>query len=168
MGSPVRGSECGVAHIGGAKTIRTDDLNAEAFARTAAQRAGVGSEGAVAARERPMIDWDDVRYFLAAALGGSVRGAANRLGVNHSTVLRRIAQLEERLATQMFEKLPSACRLPPAACRLTSAGEEVLELAEQMEAIRRTRPQPAVRQWKRTRRRELPAGLVAARHADAG
>ena len=74
-----------------------------------------------------MIDWDDVRYFLAAARGGSVRAAANRLGVNHSTVLRRIAQLEERLGTQMFEKLPSGYRL-------TSAGEEVLELAEQMEA----------------------------------
>jgi hypothetical protein len=161
MGSPVRGSECGVAHIGGAKTIRTGDLNAEAFARTAAQRAGVGSEGAVAARERPMIDWDDVRYFLAAARGGSVRGAANRLGVNHSTVLRRIAQLEERLATQMFEKLPSGYRL-------TATGGEVLELAEQMETIRRTRPQPAVRQWKRTMRRELPAGPLAARHADAG
>ena len=74
-----------------------------------------------------MIDWDDVRYFLAAARGGSVRAAAERLGVNHATVLRRIAQLEERLGTQMFEKLPSGYRL-------TAAGEEVLELAEQMEA----------------------------------
>jgi DNA-binding transcriptional LysR family regulator len=34
-----------------------------------------------------MIDWDDVRYFLAAARGGSVRAAAKSLGVNHSTVL---------------------------------------------------------------------------------
>ena len=74
-----------------------------------------------------MIDWDDVRYFLAVARGGSVRAAAERLGVNHSTVLRRIAQLEERLGAQMFEKLPSGYRL-------TAAGEEVLELANQMEA----------------------------------
>jgi DNA-binding transcriptional LysR family regulator len=43
-----------------------------------------------------MMDWDDVRYFLAVARGGSVRAAAEGLGVNHSTVLRRIAQLEER------------------------------------------------------------------------
>jgi DNA-binding transcriptional LysR family regulator len=74
-----------------------------------------------------MIDWDDVRYFLAVARGRSVRAGAERLGVNHSTVLRRIAQLEERLGTQMFEKLPSGYRL-------TAAGEEVLELANQMEA----------------------------------
>ena len=74
-----------------------------------------------------MIDWDDVRYFLAVARGGSVRGAAARLGVNHATVLRRVAQLEEQLVVQMFEKLPTGYRL-------TAAGEEVLELAEQMEA----------------------------------
>ena len=74
-----------------------------------------------------MIDWDDVRYFLAAAKGGSVRSAAKRLGVNHATVLRRISQLEERLGAQMFEKLPSGYRLTPA-------GEEVLDLAIQMEA----------------------------------
>src|SRR3954454_15635793 len=78
-------------------------------------------------RNCTMIDWDDVRYFLAVARGGSVRAAAERLGVYHSTVLRRVAQLEERLGAQMFEKLPSGYRL-------TAAGEEVLELANQMEA----------------------------------
>jgi DNA-binding transcriptional LysR family regulator len=74
-----------------------------------------------------VIDWDDVRYFLAVARGGSVRAAAERLGVNHSTVLRRIAQLEERLGARMFEKRPSGYRM-------TDAGEEVLDLASQMEA----------------------------------
>ena len=74
-----------------------------------------------------MIDWDDIRYFLAVARGGSVRAAAKSLAVNHATVLRRIAQLEERLGALMFEKLP-------AGYRLTDAGEEVLELAKQMEA----------------------------------
>src|ERR1700754_3085893 len=73
-----------------------------------------------------MIDWDDVRYFLAVARGGSVRAPGERLKVNHATVLRRIAQLEKRLGAPMFEKLPSGYRL-------TAAGEEVLELASQME-----------------------------------
>src|SRR5690348_16083717 len=84
-------------------------------------------EAYAAVRDCTMIDWDDVRYFLAVARGGSVRAAAERLAVNHSTVLRRIAQLEERLGAHMFEKLPSGYRL-------TAAGEEVLELADQMEA----------------------------------
>ncbi|WP_213740569.1 LysR family transcriptional regulator [Bradyrhizobium sp. dw_411] len=74
-----------------------------------------------------MIDWDDVRYFLAVSRGGSVRAAAKSLGVNHATVLRRVAQLEERLGALMFEKLPGGYRL-------TAAGEEVLDLANQMEA----------------------------------
>ena len=74
-----------------------------------------------------MVDWDDVRYFLAVARGGSVRAAAERLQVNHSTVLRRIAQLEEHLGAQMFEKLPSGYRL-------TDTGEEVIAFAGQMEA----------------------------------
>src|ERR1700722_8575244 len=74
-----------------------------------------------------MMDWDDVRYFLAVAREGSVRAAAERLEVTHSTALRRIAQLEQRLGAQMFEKLPSGYRL-------TDAGEEILEFAEQMEA----------------------------------
>ena len=72
-----------------------------------------------------MIDWDDVRYFLAVARGGSVRAGAEHLGVNHSTVLRRISQLEERLGARMFDKLPSGYRL-------TEAGEEVFDFAEQM------------------------------------
>ena len=73
-----------------------------------------------------MVDWDDVRFFLAVARGGSVRAAAEQLGVNHSTVLRRVGQLEERLAAQLFDKRPSGYRI-------TEAGEEVLGLAEQME-----------------------------------
>lgn len=78
-------------------------------------------------KKTQMIDWDDVRYFLAVARSGSVRAAAEHLKVNHSTVLRHIAQLEERLGAQMFDRLPSGYRP-------TDAGEEVLEFAEQMEA----------------------------------
>ena len=73
------------------------------------------------------LEWDDFRLVKIIAEANGLAGAAERLGVNHSTVLRRIAQLEERLAAQMFEKLPSGYRL-------TAAGEEVLELANQMEA----------------------------------
>ena len=96
-------------------------------ARFSSKRLESPGTAQLSARECTMIDWDDVRYFLAVARGGSVRAAAKRLGVNHATVLRRIAQLEELLGAHMFEKLPSGYRL-------TAAGEEVLELANQMEA----------------------------------
>jgi molybdate transport repressor ModE-like protein len=72
------------------------------------------------------MDWDEVRYFLAVAQEGSVRAAAERLGVNHSTILRRMAQLESQLGAILFEKMPSGYRL-------TRAGEEIIPLAEQME-----------------------------------
>ncbi len=73
------------------------------------------------------MDWNDIQYFLATARGGSVRAAAERLGVNHATVLRRIGHLEAGLGARLFERLPSGYRV-------TDAGEEVLGLAEQMEA----------------------------------
>ena len=120
VGPPATGVECGSPHIGGAKSNRLDD-----YACRDVRRGLCKVHPAV--QDCTMIDWDDVRYFLAIARGGSVRAAAERLGVNHSTVLRRIAQFEERLGAHMFEKLPSGYRL-------TAAGEEVLELADQMEA----------------------------------
>jgi molybdate transport repressor ModE-like protein len=80
--------------------------------------------------DRTMVDWDDIRYFLAVAREGSVRSAAESLGVNHTTVLRRVAQLEESLGAQMFERLPSGYRL-------TDAGEEIVEFAGQMHATSR-------------------------------
>lgn len=73
-----------------------------------------------------MIDWDDVRFFLAVARSGSVRSAAESLKVNHTTVLRRIAQLEGRLGARLFEK-------KPAGYQLTGSGRDVLALAEEME-----------------------------------
>ncbi|WP_114285290.1 LysR family transcriptional regulator [Candidatus Halocynthiibacter alkanivorans] len=74
-----------------------------------------------------MNSWDDIRYFLSVSRSGSVRAAATALNVNHSTVLRRVSNLEAQLGTQLFEKLPSGYRL-------TLAGEEILDLATSMEA----------------------------------
>ncbi|MEM6927907.1 MAG: LysR family transcriptional regulator [Myxococcota bacterium] len=48
------------------------------------------------------MDWNDVRYFLAAARSGSLTAAAAALGVNQSTVSRRIRALEDELGTPLF------------------------------------------------------------------
>lgn len=52
----------------------------------------------------PGFDWDDLRYVLAIAEGGSLTTAASALGVRHSTVLRRLDALEARLGARLFER----------------------------------------------------------------
>jgi DNA-binding transcriptional LysR family regulator len=73
------------------------------------------------------MNWDDVRIFLAVARSGQILGAARRLGLNHATVSRRIASLEESLNTKLFRRLTTGSEL-------TAAGERLLERAEHMEA----------------------------------
>lgn len=64
------------------------------------------------------MDWDNYRVFLAVAKAPSVRAAAHRLGMSHSTVLRKLKQLEETMGTRLIEPLTSGVQL-------TQAGEEV-------------------------------------------
>ena len=72
------------------------------------------------------MNWDDLRIFLAIARTGTVSGAARRLDVQHSTVSRRLQQLEKRLETRLFEKKHSGYEL-------TAAGERLKEAALGME-----------------------------------
>ena len=62
-----------------------------------------------------MNNWDDIRYFLAVARGGNLSTAAKELGVNHSTVSRRIHAFEERHGVRLFERLPSGYEMNVAA-----------------------------------------------------
>lgn len=71
-------------------------------------------------------NWDELRIFLAVARAGSLSGAARSLGVNHSTVFRRIGTFEERLGVRLFERVPSGYLLTPA-------GEEMQEAALRVE-----------------------------------
>lgn len=73
-----------------------------------------------------IANWDDLRVFLAVARAGSLSGAARSLGVNHSTVFRRIAGFEETLRVRLFERLPTGYALTPA-------GEETLAIVERIE-----------------------------------
>lgn len=64
------------------------------------------------------MQWDDARIFLAVAREGSFSNAAKRLGVQHSTVSRRIRALEKKLAAPLVERKASGYIL-------TEAGEEL-------------------------------------------
>lgn len=72
-----------------------------------------------------MLDWNDLRYFLAVADGGSTLAAGRSLRVSQTTVARRIAALEEALGLRLFEKRQ-------AGYALTPAGTELLERARQV------------------------------------
>ncbi|NLH82737.1 MAG: LysR family transcriptional regulator, partial [Phyllobacteriaceae bacterium] len=49
-----------------------------------------------------MYDWDDLRVFLALVRAGSLSAAARALGVEHTTVARRIEGLERDLGVTLF------------------------------------------------------------------
>lgn len=69
-------------------------------------------------------DWDDLRFILAVTEEGTVSAAARRLGVNHATVLRRIARFEERCG-QVFDKTPRGYVLARGQAGLIAAAREV-------------------------------------------
>jgi DNA-binding transcriptional LysR family regulator len=74
-----------------------------------------------------MVDWEDIRHFLAVAQNGTLSGAARNLKVDHATVSRRLAALEVALDVRLVDRLPRSCRL-------TTIGRQVFERAVEMEA----------------------------------
>jgi DNA-binding transcriptional LysR family regulator len=71
------------------------------------------------------LAWDDFRLVRTIADHRSLGGAADALGVNNSTVFRRLNTLEEHLGVRIFERARSGYLL-------TSAGEEMVALAMRM------------------------------------
>lgn len=73
------------------------------------------------------LNWDDLRYFLEVARTQRVSGAAKRLGVDYTTVARRIKALEDSLGTLLFDKSRSGGFL------LTEEGQCLLAYADSLE-----------------------------------
>ena len=65
-----------------------------------------------------MLDWDDLRYCLAIQRAGTLAGAASALGINATTVGRRLQSLEERLKTRIFDRTPEGFLVTPAGATL--------------------------------------------------
>jgi len=68
------------------------------------------------------MNWENIKVFVEIARCGSIKQAAKALGVNHSTVLRRINSLEEELNLQLFRRLQGGYEI-------TVQGERILETA---------------------------------------
>jgi len=72
------------------------------------------------------LDWNDLKFFLEVARGGSLTRAADVLRVSQSTVSRRIAELEARLSTRLFARHQTGYHL-------TDEGRELFGRAEAVE-----------------------------------
>ncbi|MEM8749986.1 MAG: LysR family transcriptional regulator [Pseudomonadota bacterium] len=73
------------------------------------------------------MDWDDLRFIIAVYDNGSALAAAHRLGVNASTVQRRVARFEERNNVHLFDRLQGGLS-PTAECEaLVEASRDIDE-----------------------------------------
>lgn len=73
-----------------------------------------------------MRNWDDLQYVLAAHRHGGLSGAARALGVNHATVSRRLAAIEDAMRVRLFDRYPTGLKA-------TEYGEQAVEAALEME-----------------------------------
>jgi DNA-binding transcriptional LysR family regulator len=72
------------------------------------------------------FDWDDLKHLLAVARHGSTLAAGRALGVDQSTVQRRLIELERGIGQSLVQRQPTGYRL-------TEFGEEMLPFAEAVE-----------------------------------
>lgn len=74
-----------------------------------------------------MFRADDLRFFLEVARTRRLVAAARALGVEHTTVGRRVSQLERAAGTRLFDRTPGGWEL-------TEAGQALLVHAEAIES----------------------------------
>ncbi|MBU8809458.1 LysR family transcriptional regulator [Mycolicibacterium goodii] len=74
-----------------------------------------------------MFSADNLRYFLEVARTGRLNDAARNLGVDHTTVGRRITALEKSFGQRLFDR-------SPGGWQLTEAGADLFPHAETVES----------------------------------
>lgn len=123
-----------------------------------------------------MIDWGDLRFILAIARAGSALRAAHALGVNQTTVTRRMAHLEAAVGADLFERKQSGYHLTPLGQRIATVAARIEDEVKALESaigadqraltgsVRITTPEMLanilITPWLRTFRKEHPGILV--------
>ncbi|MEP9367398.1 LysR family transcriptional regulator [Xanthobacter sp. VNH20] len=93
-----------------------------------------------------MFNWNDLIYFLELARQSRLMPAARRLKVDHTTVSRRIAELEKDLSVKLFDRKPDGFILTEQGHRLFAIAERIeLETGEIQESICATPSAPTGR-----------------------
>jgi DNA-binding transcriptional LysR family regulator len=82
-----------------------------------------------------MYDWGDLRFFLATARRGSTLAAARELGVNQTTIARRIAALETALSIRLVDRNRDGYRLTEAGTAILAQAERVAAEADTIERL---------------------------------
>jgi DNA-binding transcriptional LysR family regulator len=72
-----------------------------------------------------MLSADDLQYFLAVVRHGRLTAAAAHLGVDHTTVGRRITSLERAVGHRLFDRTPTGWHLTASGQRLVHPAETV-------------------------------------------
>lgn len=77
--------------------------------------------------ESHSLNWDDLKFFLAVARTGTLRGGAESIQVNHTTLTRRLSVMEERVGSRLFDRSKQGLVL-------TQLGEDLMPHAERVES----------------------------------
>lgn len=72
-----------------------------------------------------MLDWDNLRIFLAVMRDRSLLGAARKLGIDHTTAARRLSALETAIGTRLFDRSPRGVEPTAAGLALLTHAENI-------------------------------------------
>jgi DNA-binding transcriptional LysR family regulator len=98
------------------------------------------------------LNWDDLRYFLRAVEAKTLAGAARALGVEHTTIGRRLSALERAFGAALVVRGPDGLKLTPL-------GESLVPLVHEVErAVGAV--QDRARSQKTRVRLAMPSGLT--------
>jgi DNA-binding transcriptional LysR family regulator len=89
-------------------------------------KAGAATPDLSGAADLSALSWDDLRVVAAIAEAGGLPAAASRLGLDHSTVFRRLGRIETALGLALFERRREGFAA-------TAAGEEIVALARRLD-----------------------------------
>jgi DNA-binding transcriptional LysR family regulator len=81
-----------------------------------------------------LFDWNDLVFFLELARQGRLAPVARRLRVDHTTVSRRIAELEKDLSVKLFDRNRDGFVLTERGHRLFDIAERIEQEASSVES----------------------------------
>lgn len=81
------------------------------------------------------MDWNNLHVLLVVSREGSLAGAARALGVNHATISRRLASLEEEVGTGLVRRLARSTPLTEKGRQIVAFAIEMEERAKKIERL---------------------------------